>query len=53
MKVKIFEASDHEKVAAKANEFLRNVKCISTQLTIRPAYNETFTQYVILITYED
>ena len=53
MKVKIFEAYDHEKVTAKANEFLRTVKKAEVQLAIRPAFNEAFTQYVLLITYED
>jgi hypothetical protein len=53
MKVKIFEATDRDKVTAKANDFMRTVKVVDVQLAIRPSPNDQFTQYILLVKYED
>jgi hypothetical protein len=53
MKIKLIKGHDLERLETKANDFMEQVTVISTQLSIRPAPNESFTQYVLLITYED
>jgi hypothetical protein len=53
VKIKLIKDHDLERLETKANCFIEYVKVISTQLSIRPAPNESFTQYVLLITYED
>jgi hypothetical protein len=52
MKIKLLKDHDIRSLEANANSFMRDVKVINTQLSIRPASNESFTQYVLLITYE-
>lgn len=52
MKIKLIKDHDLERLETKANDFIEFVSVISTQLTIRPAPNDSFTQYVLLITYE-
>ena len=52
MKIKIFKNHDFVRLEEKVNLFIRDVKVISTQLTIIPPANESYTQYVVLVTYE-
>ena len=52
MKIKLFKNHDIAKLEEKVNFFIRDVTVISTQLTIIPPTDESYTQYVILVTYE-
>jgi hypothetical protein len=51
MKIKVFTAHDPETLEKQVNEFIRDVKVVSTQFSIRPAANDRYTQYVVLVTY--
>ena len=52
VKIKIFKNHDFVRLEEKVNLFIRDVKVISTQLTIIPPTEESYTQYVVLVTYE-
>ena len=45
MKIKIFKNHDFVRLEEKVNLFIRDVKVISTQLTIIPPTEESYTQY--------
>ena len=53
MKIKIFESHDREKLEEKVNDFLQTVKVVDMQFKIRPAPNDQFTKYILLISYEE
>lgn len=52
MKVKIFKNHDFVRLEEKVNNFIQSVTVVSTQLTIIPPSEESYTQYVILVMYE-
>ena len=52
MKIKIFKNHDFVRLEEKVNTFLEGVTIVSTQLTIIPPTTESYTQYVVLVTYE-
>jgi hypothetical protein len=51
-KIKIFKNHDFVRLEEKVNLFIRDVTVVSTQLTIIPPTEESYTQYVVLVTYE-
>jgi hypothetical protein len=53
MKIKIFKSFDFVKLEKNVNTFINDVKVVNTQLSILPAANEHYTQYVLLVMYED
>ncbi len=52
MKIKIFKNHDFVRLEEKVNKFLEGVTVVNTQLTIIPPTGESYTQYVVLVTYE-
>lgn len=52
MKIKIFKNHDFVRLEEKVNLLIRDVTVVSTQLTIIPPTEESYTQYVVLVTYE-
>lgn len=53
MKIKIFKSFDFAKLEENVNNFINGVKVVDTQLSILPATDEHYTQYILLVTYED
>ena len=51
MKIKIFTKYNTEALENEVNDFIRNVKVLNMQLTVKPAPNDQFTQYTILLQY--
>jgi hypothetical protein len=52
MKIKIFKSHDFVRLEEKVNLFIRDVTVVSTQLTIIQPTEESYAQYVVLVTYE-
>lgn len=53
MKIKIFESHDREKLTENVNNFISTVKVVNMQFKIRPASNDQFTKYIILLQFEE
>ena len=53
MKIKIFKNHDFVRLEEKVNKFLEGVTVVNTQLTIIPPTDESYTQYVVLVAYEE
>lgn len=52
MKIKIFKNHDFVRLEEKVNLFIRDVTVVNTQLTVIPPTEDSYTQYVVLVTYE-
>ena len=53
MKIKIFQSYDREKLTEQVNNFIATVKVVNMQLQVLPATNQSYTQYMILLQYEE
>ena len=53
MKVKFFDGYDTVKLEDRINQFGATVEICDTKLTILPAQNQNYTNYVVLVMYKE
>ena len=52
-KIKLFKNHDFVRLEDKVNKFLEGVTVVTTQLQIIPETSTSYTQYVVLVLYEE